>query len=317
MNHTGDLRMESRTGKFREALIRGGRHKKTGPAGNTSTWFSVVFIAIFAICATAYGGYVEQAAQPETKIGPISIGLERQRETEYGITLEAIANYNKIDPSIMDPATLEANEQAKYEFMSLKWVDGVTAGELAKMLEGRGVLEGHAQDFLDAARAYDINPVYLVAHARLESGNGTSELSCGVYVKAGTYEDSNGHDYTIEKSSVYYNLFGIRAYDANPVHDGSVYAAGQKWDTVAAAIRGGAQWISDNYVNRSQAVSGSHDQDTLYQMRFDPQGWATKKSGHQYATDQKWAASIARIISEYSSAFEDSPLVYDIPAFAG
>lgn len=309
--------MESRTGAFRKKLLQRNMHKKAGNAGKGSTWFAIVFIAVFVVCVAAYGSYVESAVQkPEAQIGPISIGLDRQRQTSYAITLAAIAGYNKLEQSVIDPSALEADETGKYEFMSLKWVEGITTEELAAMLEGRGVLDGHAQDFLSAARAYDINPVYLAAHARLESGNGTSELSCGIYVKAGSYQDSNKHSYKIEKSAVYYNLFGIRAYDANPVHDGSVYAAGQNWDSVAAAIRGGAQWLSDNYINRSQATSGSWDQDTLYQMRFDPQGWATKKSGHQYATDQKWAASIAGIIVRYEAAFQDAPLVYNIPAFA-
>lgn len=311
--------MENRTGAFRKRLLRRNRHKKKDSSGKKSTWFAVAFIAVFILCVAAYGSYVEkQAERPEeVQNGPIRISLELQRQTPYGITLAAMANYNKLEESIVDPKPLETDESGKYEFMSLKWVEGIKADELAEMLVGKGVLEGHAQDFLDAARACDINPVYLVAHARLESGNGTSQLSCGVYVKAGSYKDSNKHSYNIEKSAVYYNLFGIRAYDANPVHDGSIYAASQKWDSVAAAIRGGAQWISDNYVNRSKAVANSYDQDTLYQMRFDPQGWSTRASGHRYATDQKWAASIAGIISGYQDVFQDAPLIYDIPAYIG
>lgn len=47
-------------------------------------------------------------------------------------------------------------------------------------------LFSHAQDFLDAANTYKINVLYLIAHARIESNNGTSELAKGAYVAATT-----------------------------------------------------------------------------------------------------------------------------------
>lgn len=309
--------MESRTGAFRRYIVPRRFKKKAHPQTIKSTWFVALFLIFFMGCVLAYGRYVEINGSAGAGGGAIRIGLELGRETHYGISLAALASYNNLDQSMVDPAVLEADPAGKFEFMSLKWVDGVTAQELAAMLEGRGVLEGHAQDFLDAAKAYNINPVYFVAHARLESGNGTSELACGVYVQAGKQKDSYGHSYNVDKSGVYYNLFGIRAYDANPVHDGSLYAAGQKWDTVAAAIRGGAQWLSENYINRSQAALGSYDQDTLYQMRFDPYGWASRGSGHEYATDQKWAHSIAGIMAGYQDILGDSATQYNIPAFNG
>lgn len=306
--------MENRTGDFREALLR--RVRKKSPQGGGSSLFAVLFILAFIVCAGAYGAYVQTETSGLKPGGAIRIALDLEQETPYSLSLASLASYNNLSETLVDPEVLRRDAAGMYEFMRLKWVEGVQADELAFMLAGRGVLDGHAHDFLSAAQAYDLNPVYLVAHARLESGNGTSKLACGNYVAAGTYTDSAGRSYDIEKSGIYYNLFGIRAYDAAPLHDGSVYAASQGWDSVSAAIRGGAQWLSENYINRSQNP-GQHDQDTLYQMRFDPQGWATKGSAHRYATDVNWAHSIAGIIQTYSDVLEGVPVQYEIPAFAG
>ena len=63
--------------------------------------------------------------------------------------------------------------------------------------------------FLAAAKKYDINPAYLVSHALLETGNGSSSLAKG-------YRTVNG-----KKA---YNVFGICAYDSDPNYYGSKYA---------------------------------------------------------------------------------------------
>ena len=51
---------------------------------------------------------------------------------------------------------------------------GKTAGQLNKMLKGKGVLEGKGQAFLDAEKKYGINASVLIAIAIHESGNGKS-----------------------------------------------------------------------------------------------------------------------------------------------
>jgi beta-N-acetylglucosaminidase len=183
------------------------------------------------------------------------------------------------------------------------------------MLIGKGVLAGHEQDFLDAAQQYNINPVYLIAHARLESGNGASTLASGVYVAAGTYKNSQGKTVVITNSGTYYNFFGIHAYDAAPVTDGSQYAANQNWNSVRAAIFGGAKWIATNYVD-CVANGNNYDQDTLYDMRFDPYGFDVNGSGFRYATSTTWANSVASIISQYAYIFDGKTLTYNIPVYS-
>ena len=61
-------------------------------------------------------------------------------------------------------------------------------------------LRGHGGAFIQASRETGLNPIYILAHAIIESGNGTSYLARNRY-----------------------NFFGIAAYDNNP---GAAYAPG-------------------------------------------------------------------------------------------
>lgn len=230
--------------------------------------------------------------------------------TKYDITVAEMATDNSASESIIDPDVIQSTDAAGiYEFMTLNYVDGVTADELNKMLDGCGVLEGKGQVFLDAAKANDINPVYLVAHARVESGSGTSKLSAGVEVSAGTYTYS-GESKTVA-AGTYYNQFGIKAVDSDPIAEGSKFAAYSGWNSVDASIKGGAEWIAEIYI-----WGGSPNQDTIYKMRFDPGYWdGTYKRRYQYATSKTWAHSIASIIEKYNDVFNGTQLTFDIPKY--
>ena len=81
-------------------------------------------------------------------------------------------------------------------------------------------------------------------------------------------------------------MFGIGAYDSNPKYYGAQRAYQERWFSPDAAIRGGAKFASQSYVNHP-----SYAQDTLYKMRWNPKQPAT----HQYATDIGWAVKQALI----------------------
>ncbi len=74
----------------------------------------------------------------------------------------------------------------------------------------------------------------------------------------------------------YHNVFGIAAYDNDPLREGIKYAKQAGWDTVSKAIVGGAKFIGNSYVKSGQS--------TLYKMRWNPAHPGT----HQYATDIDW-----------------------------
>ena len=138
----------------------------------------------------------------------------------------------------------------------------------------------------------NISEIYLVAHACLETGNGTSQLATGVEVNGVTV----------------YNMFGIAAYDNSALSSGSQKAYKEGWITPAAAIMGGAKWISEYYINSSDGR-----QNTLYKMRWNPDN----PGEHMYATDIGWAVKQAIIIERMVDLFPEASISYEIPVYSG
>lgn len=179
----------------------------------------------------------------------------------------------------------------KYQFLNLGRTNGISATELNEYLRGKGVLEGQGQAFIDAANAYNISEIYLVAHACLETGYGTSTLARGVNVNGTTV----------------YNIFGIAAYDTSALVGGSQMAYKMGWTSPRMAIMGGAKWISENYVNNS------YGQNTLYDMLWNP----ANPGVHQYATDISWAIKQTATIARFADRFPSASLSFEIPIYEG
>lgn len=231
--------------------------------------------------------------------------------TSYPITLANLAQKNNVSASSIDPGTLSQNAVDKYQFMRLTWVEGITADEIDAILNADhqkqvslgnntpDVLLGSGSAIIAACKQYNVNPLYFVCHMILETGHGTSTLASGVLI--------NGVKY--------YNVLGIHAYDSDPIGAGSQYAQSQGWDSVAKAISGAVQWVAKNYINASSYYSTGYNQNTLYEMKWDPYGWAYKGSSFEYATDPNWAHLIANLMYQYSYVLSDSAPIYDIPVF--
>lgn len=174
-----------------------------------------------------------------------------------------------------------------YQFLDLSGSNGVDASTLNNYLTAKGVLEGKGSVFIEAAKKYGISEIYLAVHACLESGNGSSRLARGVEVDGETV----------------YNMFGIGAVDSDPVNGGASYAYSEGWTTVDAAIRGGAEWISKNYIKNGQ--------NTLYKMRWNPD----RPGVHQYATDVAWASKQAKTLYNMFGAFPSAELSFEFPLY--
>lgn len=188
----------------------------------------------------------------------------------------------------MDPSCYYTGAY-KYQFLDLSHPNGVSASALNEYLEGKGVLEGQAEAFIEAANRHGLSELYLVAHAILETGNGTSALARGIEVNGTTV----------------YNMFGIGAFDNSAEYSGSRRAYDLGWTSVSEAIIGGAGWISQNYINAGQ--------NTLYKILWNPQNPGT----HQYATACDWATSQALNLDKLFRLFPDCVRTYDVPIFAG
>lgn len=253
--------------------------------------------------------------------------------TPYNITLAQMLSYQQtfaanngapkpssgdVDPS----AILKSDSDSVYQFLRLDTFQTTTmngteaqvVASLNTMLQNCGTLTNQGQAFFDAAKATGVSPVYLAAHARIESGNGSSKLATG--------KDKNGN------FTGYYNFYGIGAYDSDPVTGGQAYAKANGWNTIAAAVKGGAQWIANNYIRSSLLYSTGYDQNTLYKMRWDPFATANiingvKKSNGQsysrpneYAIDLDWACGISNIMAQYPATLNlCGPELFDIPQY--
>ncbi len=180
----------------------------------------------------------------------------------------------------------------KYQFLDLSRPNGLSANDLNRYLEDKGTLKGMGQAFIDVANAYNISEIYLVVHACHETGYGKSTLASGVNV--------NGKKV--------YNMFGIGAYDDSALHSGSQKAYKEGWFSPEEAIRGGAKWISENYINNA-----IYRQNTLYDMLWNPQ----MPGVHQYATDVSWAIKQAQKMADMYEIFPNAIFTYEVPVYAG
>lgn len=189
----------------------------------------------------------------------------------------------------LDPNNFEFGSQGYFQFLKLSESAGLNANEInQKILKGKGSLAGQGAAFITAAKKYHINEIYLISHALLETGNGTSDLAIGKI--------------KINKKPVY-NMYGTGAYDNCPQTCGAQWAYDHQWFTPKDAIIGGAQFVSEKYIQAGQ--------DTLYKMRWNPDHPGT----HQYATDIGWAVKQTEKIKKLYDMLDFYTLVFDVPRY--
>lgn len=120
-----------------------------------------------------------------------------------------------------------------------KWINANT--------NSSSTMHNTGQAFYDAGKESGMDPRYLVSHAALETGWGTSS-----YSKAG-------------------NFYGIGAFDDNP--DNALKYGN---NSSRQGIIEGAKWISENYYNKGQTTLDSmRNNGGVHEYATDPQ-WATK-----------------------------------------
>jgi mannosyl-glycoprotein endo-beta-N-acetylglucosaminidase len=183
---------------------------------------------------------------------------------------------------------LDPTKNDEFQHLDLSAYAGATAAELDNYLEGKGILEGKGEAFVEASQTHNINELYLVSHALLETGHGTSDLANGIEVKGETV----------------YNMFGIGAADSNPDKLGSERAYEEEWFTPRDAIIGGAKFIGERYIHNEQ------EQNTLYKMRWNPVAMEeTGRYGKQYATDIGWAEKQTTNLRNMHELIIDNPVL--------
>ncbi|EHJ08469.1 glucosaminidase domain-containing protein [Staphylococcus simiae] len=204
------------------------------------------------------------------------------------------ANYSEIKYA-MDTNRLAKDSALRYQFLRLDQPQNISVDKINKFLKGKGVLENQGAAFSEAAKKYGINEVYLISHALLETGNGKSQLAKGANIV-------NGRVVT-NTTTKYHNVFGIAAFDNNPLYGAINYAKNAGWNSVSKAIVGGAKFIGQSYIKAGQ--------NTLYKMRWNPSHPGT----HQYATDIDWANINAQIIKGLYDKIGEVGKYFDIPKY--
>jgi mannosyl-glycoprotein endo-beta-N-acetylglucosaminidase len=199
----------------------------------------------------------------------------------------------------LDPFNINQDSADYFQFLVLSQNAGISASDLnSRILENKGILKGTGQAFIQASMLYSINEIYLLSHALLETGNGSSKLANGILVSS--------VDGKPVAPKIVYNMFGIGAVDRCPESCGAETAYKNGWFTPEAAIIGGAQFISSKYVNNPL-----YKQDTLYKMRWNPGTAGT----HQYATDIGWAGKQVVNIKKLYDSLDRYTLYFDVPVY--
>ncbi|MCU7558211.1 N-acetylglucosaminidase [Macrococcus capreoli] len=170
----------------------------------------------------------------------------------------------------LNPKRYYYHPEQKYQFLNLSMSQKVSADKLNQLLKGKGILDGLGPSFAKASRIEDINEIYLINHALLETDRGRSVLARGVKI--------DGRGVVGKGDKQYYNFFGIGAYDHDPIKEAAKFAYQQGWDSPEKAVMGGAKFIKRSFIDKE-------GQNTLYGMRFNP----VSPGKHQYATDVRWA----------------------------
>ncbi|MFD1451537.1 SH3 domain-containing protein [Oceanobacillus sojae] len=192
----------------------------------------------------------------------------------------------------LDPTNFTNDDRQQFQFLDLSKTSGASLIGLNNYLTGKGTLSSQGQAFKDASKKHGINDVYLLSHAILETGNGSSTLAQGVMY--------NGVKV--------YNMYGVGAFDNCAIECGAKKAYEEGWTTPYKAIIGGASFIGNDYVKAGQ--------NTLYKMRWNPEGmdrygYAT----HQYATDIGWAQKQVSTMYNLYQALNLRDLELDIPDY--
>jgi mannosyl-glycoprotein endo-beta-N-acetylglucosaminidase len=191
------------------------------------------------------------------------------------------------------------DDYGKYMFLDLHYMEGVLPEDLNKILLDKGILEDLGEEFIDAGKDNNINPIYLISHSLLETSNGTSTLANGVLVSE---VDGESVD-----PKIVYNMFGISANDTDAIKSGSEYAYKKGWFSIEEALSGGAYYIGSSYINNT-----SSNRNTLYKMRwYTENAWAYP----QYSTDIAWAYKQIISIKTLFDKIDSGNPIFKIPVY--
>lgn len=155
--------------------------------------------------------------------------------------------------------------------------------------------KSYAQVIMEAAKDADVSPYHLAARMKQEQGAKQQASSTG----CGTYTNYVG----------YYNFFNINATGSNIIGNALTYAKKQGWDNPEKAIKGGAEFIAKDYINRGQS--------TLYLQKFDVDNKDGAMYYHQYMQNVSAALTEGNTVRDSYKSIDmlDAKLNFVIPVY--
>ena len=208
------------------------------------------------------------------------------------------ATRSQIEEMLNPSKILSSSSYGKLQFLRIdRYTEGITASELNQFLNSNvsstNVFYNKGQQFIDAAKKYNIDVMYFVAHSMWETNYGKSTLAKGQILTS--YKGK-----PLSSPVTVYNFFGIGAFDGSANLSGAETAYLNGWTTVDATIDGSAKWVAANYIHRS-----AYNQNTIYKMKWN-------NGTHQYATDINWCNGIAGIMNKLIGYYDDqNRLLYE------
>ncbi|WP_062353930.1 SH3 domain-containing protein [Bacillus kwashiorkori] len=159
-----------------------------------------------------------------------------------------------------------------YLFIDLRSQSSVTADQINQYINSYAtrhnkvsVLQNKGEVFINSAKKYGINALFLAAHAIHESAYGTSNLALGKY-----------------------NFFGFGAYDATP------FVAAYRFDTIDGAIDYIAQKLKATYLNpQDWRYRGAYLGFTTKTVKGSRVDKLSEGMNFYYASDENWGKKIA------------------------
>ena len=245
--------------------------------------------------------------------------------TQYNYTLSQFAQIQQNHTSgtlstIMNYLNPNHTMHSSYllQFLRIDQFRSFNVDGLNKFLQNKGVLHNQAQAIYDAAKYYNIDPIFLVSQSIHETNWGSSNLAKGITItdiadETKPIKDANGKvvDYErilLPEPVTVYNLFGIGAQDHAPRLLGTTYAYKRGWTTPEKAIFGAAEFISLNYINSSK-----YAQNTPFKIKYNH---ISANQWHQYATTPWYAYEIGKYMHQFAHLYDtNQEFLLDIPVY--
>ena len=194
----------------------------------------------FAETDLDYNTYLQQTIRKRAEVAAEAAGYA---DNEKKIQ-EYIIRYTPEAETYMDPLYYLAEDKI-FAMLNIDiydeqtWTEeGIAAiwkNEDALKKQPNAISKADAVKYIKAAsESLLMNPYYIACRAAQESGYGTSKFAMG----------------TIKGYEGYHNFYGIQCIDSNP-SKGAAYAKNRNWNSPFRAIVEGANWMKDQYLDRS------------------------------------------------------------------